>query len=114
MDYIIFLVVFGVVAGSLYCVIRFKSYRSMLYSGAWLMVFGLVSSSLSILFFGKDVNKIDPEVVSFQKHLLSNMFLIVGAIGANLFATAICSKVKQGKAFIDDKVKYEIEVKQVK
>ncbi|CED61486.1 Mechanosensitive ion channel [Moritella viscosa] len=109
----IFGVVFVVVAGLLFCVLKWKSYRAMLYSGGLLMALGLVASSLSILYVELFISEIDPDVISFQKHLLSNMFLIVAAIGANLFATAVCSKVKQREGFINDKVKYEIEVKQV-
>ncbi|MUJ39419.1 hypothetical protein [Aliivibrio fischeri] len=78
------------------------------------MTFGLIASSSSILLIDMFVSNNDPEVVSFQTHLLSNMFLIVGAIGANLFATSICSKVQQDKAFTNEKFKYEIEVKQIK
>ncbi|EIV8502202.1 hypothetical protein ACSTK1_16765 [Vibrio parahaemolyticus] len=109
----VFVVILIVVAVPLFFVMWRKTYDATLYAGCLLMSLGLIASSFSILYVDFFID-LDPDVNSFRKHLLSNMFLIVAAIGANLFATAVCSKVKQRDNFINDKVKFEIEVTKMK
>ncbi|PSU69818.1 hypothetical protein C9J22_13145 [Photobacterium phosphoreum] len=71
-----------------------KSYRSMLYSGVILAVYGLVLNTLSAMFANEIFPESNQESLVHQKDLLSNSFLIISAIGAGFFSTAICSEIK--------------------
>lgn len=71
-----------------------KNYRSMLYSGMILTVYGLVLNTLSAMFVSEIFPESNQESLIYQKDLLSNSFLIISAIGAGFFSTAICSEIK--------------------
>jgi hypothetical protein len=77
---------------SLACVLKLKSDRALFLAGSFLILFGLLASSLSYFFVELIFMKGGSEVNSFRIALLSNTYLIIAAIGANLFTTAISSK----------------------
>ena len=86
-----------------------KSYRSLLWVGAILVVAGLVSNMLTAMFVEFIFPTSNHASLLFQKDLLANTFLIIAAIGANLFATAICSKVKENNISLKTDQEYKIK-----
>lgn len=85
----------------------------MLYAGSTLVLYGLIFNTASAIFIVDIFPKSDQEVLLFQKDLLSNSFLIIAAIGANIFAAAICSKVREDTKPIETGSKYEIQFTKV-
>ncbi|MCL1140010.1 hypothetical protein [Shewanella pneumatophori] len=77
---------------ALAAVIKMEGNRPKFYAGLSLIAFGLLMSGFSAVYVGIIFGNSDPDVYSFRVTFLSNTYLIVASIGANLFATAVCTK----------------------
>ena len=104
------LVTLLIAGGCLANVFYFKTYRAMTWSGMVLAVYGLLANTISAIFIASIFPDSSQEVLIDQKELLSNSFLILSAIGANLFAAAICSKVREKNDPIKAGQKYAIQL----
>lgn len=86
---------------SIGCIIKIKTHRAMFYSGLGLITFGLLCSTSAFMFVELIFPYGNEAVHDFRVTLLSNAYLIISAIGANLLSTSICAKTEK----IDDKQK---------
>ncbi len=83
---------FAVVFLALCAVIKIDGRRSKFYAGLFLALFGLFGCAASAMFVDSLFYNENNEVYDFRVSLLSNSYLIIASIGANLFATALCTK----------------------
>ncbi|EHR6179777.1 hypothetical protein KUK79_004484 [Vibrio parahaemolyticus] len=83
---------FTVVFLALCAVIQIDDRRSKFYAGLVLALFGLFGCTASAVFVDLLFYNENNDVYDFRVSLLSNSYLIIASIGANLFATALCTK----------------------
>lgn len=77
---------------SLYAVIKSTNEKTMLYVGLFLIGFGVISSAFSNMLIDLIYGLQAPETHRDRVNLLSNLYLVIAAIGANFLSTSIVTR----------------------
>lgn len=103
-----------IVCGCITVIYKCKSDRALMWSGLVLVLFGLIFSCVILFLTDHMYSNLSSEQQEIPKALLSNLYLIIAAIGANFFVNAICSRNKGNSHSIELDMKYEVRINEIK